>query len=198
MNIDTIVARIAEESREQAAGQLDAARARAQDIERGTGEEIEAQRKQAAIDAKDEAALLRERMLRMASLEDKKETLVMKREVVDQAFDKALARMNAMPAEEARALSQSLILADAQGDEEILFGAGDEAVYDDAFLSQANAALVQAGKQGSLSYGKDRLPQKGGFVLRRGGMQMEMTWEMLLKARRDTLEADVANLLFAN
>lgn len=197
MNIDTIVARIAEESREQAAAQLDAARARAKDIERRTGEEIEAQRKQTAADAKEEAALLRERMLRMASLEDRKETLVMKREVVDQAFAKALARLDSMPKDEAQALSLSLILADAQGDEEILFGPGDEPVYDDAFLAQANAALTQSGKQGKLSCAADRLPGKGGFVLRRGGMQMEMTWEMLLKARRDTLEADVANLLFA-
>ena len=121
----------------------------------------------------------------------------MKREVIDQTFQQALTRMAEMSREDAQKLSLSLLLSDAQGDEEILFGSGDEGIYDAAFLAQANEALLKAGKQGGLTYAQERLPARGGFVLRRGGMQMEMTWEMLLRVRRDTLEAEVANLLFA-
>lgn len=197
MNIDSIVAKIASDAKAQAAQTLRTAEERARTLEQKAEDRQEKQREQARRDASMEAQQLRERMERMAALQEKKDTLVMKREVIDQAFDLARARLRDMPREDARRLSLSLLLESAQGDEEFLFGPGDEDLYDADFLQSANAALVAAGKKGALVYSAERLPQRGGFVLRRAGMQMEMTWDMLLRVRRDALEADVAAVLFA-
>lgn len=196
MNIDTIVAKIEAEAREQSSKALENARARARLMERDAQAASEKAREAALEAASREAALLKERMLRMASLEDKKQNLSMKREVIEEAFARAFSKMEQMPRAEAQALSLALLLEDAQGDEQIVFGSGDETIYDAAFLAQANEALKAKGKRGALSYAPDRLPKRGGFVLRRAGMQMEMTWDMVLRVRRDALEADVAAVLF--
>lgn len=196
MNIDNIVTKIAADAKEQAAQTLRSAEERARDLEQKAEVRLEKQREEARRATSAEAEQLRERMLRMAALQEKKDALVMKREVVDQAFDAALQRLMDMPREDARKLSLSLLLESAQGDEAFLFGPGDEDLYDGAFLQSANEALKAAGKAGTLHYEPQRLAKRGGFVLRRAGMQMEMTWEMVLRVRRDALEADVANMLF--
>lgn len=196
MNIEPIVRKIAEGADAAASQTLQNARERAQVLEGELERQHAAARQQAQVDNQKEAALLRERMLRMAALQSKKDDLAMKRQLIDEAFERALAKLYAMPREAAQALSLSLLQESAQGDEILLFGPGDEGVYDADFLARANAALLAAGKPGGLRYGQERLSKRGGFVLRRGGMQMEMTWDAVLSVRRDGLEAEVAALLF--
>lgn len=196
MNIDTIVTKITDEARAAASQTLDNARTMTQAIAQEGERDSQSAQDELLAEAKAEIARMRERMQRTAALALRRDDLVMKRQVIDDAFAKAFAKLEGMPAQQAQDLSLSLLLQYAQGDEQILFGAGDEGIYDEAFLARANEALQKAGKTGALTYSPQRAPHRGGFLLRRAGMHMEMTWEAILSAERAGLEAEVAQALF--
>ena len=133
-------------------------------------------------------------MLRMAELDQRKALLAAKRAVMDEAFDLALEKMIAMPAAQARAYNLKLLCTLARGGDQLVVGTPAPAWLDDSFLEEANRALEQAG--GGLTLSPDQPALKGGFVLRREGMELNCSYEALLKTRRLALEGEVAGILF--
>ena len=102
MNAEAITSKILEDARAQAAAALGEAQRKADDLRRRDEAAIEEKRQQSEAQADRQAAEMRDRMLRMAELDQKKALLSVKRQVIDLAFADALERMAAMGAEQKR------------------------------------------------------------------------------------------------
>lgn len=191
MNAQTILTRIERDAREAGAATLREARARAEALEQVSEARVEAARSAAIEQARRDAIELDDRMLRMAKLDSRKALLAAKREVLDQAFAEALARMQAMPADAARAFGMRLLLDAAKGGE-TLIADENSAWCDAAFVAEANTKLPGGG----VTLSKETRALGGGFLLLRGGMEINCSFPAALDVERMRLEAEVAELLF--
>lgn len=196
MNIDAILEKIEADAQDDARNLLNSAREKTEAMRAAFDEAAEQKRKTTLSEAQKEAEALRDRMLRMASLEERKKTLEMKRGEIDQAFAQALTRMRSMPTDKAKAFHKQLLMMNAQGDETLIISEEDAALFDDAFMAQANEAMQKSGKPGSLRLSSERLPLQGGFVLSRDGMEVNCSYDSLLRAARDEMEGEIAAILF--
>lgn len=195
MNAEAITSKILEDARAQAAAALGEAQRKADDLRRWDEAAIEEKRQQSEAQADRQAAEMRDRMLRMAELDQKKALLSVKRQVIDLAFADALERMAAMGAEQKREYIEKLLLASAQGGEELIPSAEDKALFDPAFMARLNAQLQKAGKAAVTLSSQDR-PLGGGFVLKQGGLEINCAFSAVLSQARSALEAEVAAVLF--
>ena len=195
MNAEAITSKILEDARAQAAAALGEAQRKADDLRRRDEAAIEEKRQQSEAQVDRQAAEMRDRMLRMAELDQKKALLSVKRQVIDLAFADALERMAAMGAEQKREYIEKLLLASAQGGEELIPSAEDKALFDPAFMARLNAQLQKAGKAAVTLSSQDR-PLGGGFVLKQGGLEINCAFSAVLSQARSALEAEVAAVLF--
>lgn len=195
MNADAITAKILEDARAQAARILSEAQQKADELRRLSEDAIEEKRLESEKQADRQAAELRDRMLRMAELDQKKALLQVKREVIDQAFDDALSRMTGMDAGQKRDYIERLLLESAQGGETLIASTEDRALFDEAFMSRLNAALKKAGKA-PVTLSDETRALGGGFVLQQGGLEINCAFRAALQQARPGLEAEVAAMLF--
>ncbi len=196
MNADAILKRIEQEARQAADAALSEARARADALQASCQTKL-AQEDEAAMErARKDALALDDRMQRMAELDARKALLREKRIVLDEAFALALKKMQAMPAAQAKRYAMAVLLDAARGDETLIADA-DSAWCDAAFVREANVALAAAGREGKLRLSGEKRALGGGFLLVRGGMEVNCSFEAAIAARRLELEAEVASLLFS-
>lgn len=195
MNAEAITAKILEDARAQAAAALSEAQHKADDLRRRDEAAIEQKRQESEVQADRQAAELRDRMLRMAELDQKKALLSVKRQVIDLAFADALQRMAAMGADQKKDYIEKLLLDSAQGGEELIPSGEDKALFDPAFMARLNAQLQKAGKAAVTLSGQTR-PLGGGFVLKQGGLEINCAFSAVLSQARSALEAEVAGVLF--
>ena len=194
MDVNPLLEKIAADAREAAARILDDARRRAEDISGASEQRIAQRMAQAEERAEVEAADMARRMARMSALEGRKALLADKRGVIDAAFRQALDDLRALPEEEARAYFLRLLVGTAQGGEELLAGDASRHIIHEGFVQQANEALAREGRDGG-RLSADSTPGFG-FVLRKGGAEVNCTFERLLDAQRLRAETEVAGILF--
>ena len=196
MNADAITSKILEDARQSASQTLKEADERAQNLRAENDRKAEQDQNAAMELARKDCADLRDRMLRMAELDQRKELLSMKRGVIDAAFDEALLGLRSMSAEKARAFMEKTLLSFAKGDEGVIVSKGDEKVFDESFLARVNDQLKRAGKSGNLALTGEVRDAGGGLLLRSEGMEVNLTYPSVLSERRPELEAEVAAILF--
>jgi V/A-type H+-transporting ATPase subunit E len=196
MRQNAITERIIKDARTRADAILALGNARA-DEQRVKSEESIKEEQEAAMDkAEDEGAELRASMLRMAELDQAKLMLAMKREVIDRAFARSADMMRDMPPKAARAYIEGLLLKTAAGDEEIIVAEADAALYDPVFISSINAKLSGAGGKGELRLSGERRDLNGGFVLRRGDIEVNCAFDTIIKQIKPDMELEVSRMLF--
>jgi len=195
VNAEAITLKILEDARAQAAQVLRDAHQRADELQAQGDAQIEARRLESEAQAEKQAGELRDRMLRMAELDQKKALLAAKREVIDQAFEDAGRRMEEMDGAAKKAFMEKLLLGSAEGGEEIIPDEKDRGLFDAAYMAHLNDALEKAGKEGVTLSPKSR-DLGGGFVLKKGGLEINCAFDAVLWQMRPTLEAEVAGVLF--
>lgn len=196
MEVKGILNKIESDAREAASAQLADAEKRVEAIRAQCDEQTRQQQEAMNARLKADCAEMEARMLRMAELEDKKSQLQVKRQVMDAAFDRALAQLLALPKDKKRAFFMEELLSAAQGDETVLIGGNQADWFDASFLRDAGGALAKAGKKAALQQGE--AISGCGFELRRGGEALNCTFEALVSGSRMALEGDVAKVLFPN
>lgn len=195
MNAEAITAKILEEAKTGASEILRDAGEKAARIREDAEKKADQRRSEAAALSKKQAADLRERMLRMAELDQRKALLSVKRELIDAAFADALARMRNMPADQKRAFLKGLLLSASGVGETLIPDDNERALYDEAFMNSLNAALEKAGKP-PVTLSPDGRKLGGGFILKSGGLEINCTYESVLAQARPGMEAEVAQRLF--
>lgn len=197
MNAQAILEKIGADGRQAAAVLLKEAGERAEAIRAESEKKIARLREETVSKAQAEAEALELRMHRMAELDERKLLLSAKRQLMDQAFQAALAKLRQMEPEQMEAFFLPMVVSIAKGTESLLVGAQNDAWFTPAFVDKVNAALISALKPGRITVSAERRQGVTGVILLGEGMEINCTLEALLQARRLQLEAEVASILYA-
>ena len=209
--IEKITDRIAQDAQAELEAQLSQAQERADQIlaeyETQAREAVERylKRKKGFILASHDRVLLdacvdqrevdahRAQLHSMARLEARKRILAAKQDVIEAAFEKALARLCALPREKMVPLLARLAAVYAEtGEEEVILPPASRRAYGQDVVDQANQLIGE----GHLTLGPAEEGIAGGLLLRRGPVDINCTFSMLLQRRRESLSAQVAEILF--
>ena len=140
------------------------------------------------------AAQREERLIAMADMERRKDLLAAKQDMVGKAFDKALEQLCNLPDEECVAILTKLaVAASASGKEQLIFSQKDRERVGRAVVLAANEAL----KDGNLTLSEQTRNMAGGFILSDGAIEVNCTFETLVRLQRGEMAGEVANVLFA-
>ena len=149
----------------------------------------------AELAAKNEkaAAEREERLVSAAQMEARKVQLAAKQEMLEKAYIQALDKLCALPEEQYVAiLADLLVKASSNGKEEAVFSPEDRERVGEAAVAKANEL---SGKQLRLS--DETQPIRGGFILKDKNVEVNCTFETLVRLQKAETAGAVAQKLFA-
>jgi V/A-type H+-transporting ATPase subunit E len=153
--------------------------------------------KRAEARAADEAKEHVRRQISIRELDARKALLGEKGSFMDQAFERAMAGLRKKDVESGYSLTKSLLLQVIDtGDEEIVLSPEDKKGIGGKFLDDLNRELKSKGLKGDLKIAEDTRPMKGGFILRSGRKEINVTFEAMIAEMRDDAELEISKALF--
>ena len=175
------VDRILADARDQAEAIAEQAKAQAE----AEGAELAARNGQAAADRE-------ERLVGAAQMEAKKVILAAKQELVERAYVLALEKLCAMPDEQyTKTLAALLEQAAPDGKGSVIFAPDVKERIGAATVAMANEKLG-----GSLTVAEETRPMQGGFILSRGNVEVNCTFDTLVRLQKaETAGAVLKKLL---
>ncbi len=180
----------AEAIRSEAQGQADEDRSRLQ-------EELDAFEAETKRLADQTAEDRRARMLAAARMENRKAELTAKVELLNGVFEKAAERLVSLGDDEYRDFVADLMARAVEtGDEKIIIG-HDETRIDDRVIKAVNRQLGP-GFKGNLQLASERADIRGGFILRRGKIQTNVSIDVLVGQTREDMEPEIVAMLFGS
>ena len=197
MSLEKILERIKQDAQNEVDRIKSRTSAAADEIVKKAQAEAEALKAQALEDAKSEAEQRKDRLIATARLDLRKARLAEKQDAIDAAFREAVESLLNMEDAEYRKILRDMILPNVQtGDEELILSERDKTGLGEKLLEEVNHQLTESGKEGKLTLSQDTYDILGGFVLRRGDIELNSSFETLLKSSRDDLESEVSRILF--
>ncbi len=199
MALKDIIARIEAEARAQGERIVADAEARfAQILEEGR-QEAAKEAGSITSNAEKEAQAQASHILTLARLEGRRKVLEAKQEALNTAFWSALERLSNMDDKTYLELIKQALTAHAvRGDEEILVNARDRERITASFLKEVNGDLKERGLKGAVELAEETVDIAGGLILRAENLEVNASFDALLKTMRDELEPEVAGHLFGN
>lgn len=195
MDIQSILDRISSDGEKNAAAVLCEARDKAEAMKKDLEERVRQMREKTAQRVKRDSDEARDRLFRMAELEEKKERLKVKRDVMDEAFLAARAKILAMDGESMRRFFTMLAVNSAAGSAMLCPGKEKKQNwYDEHVIDEVNRELRNAGKDAVIREGGET--DGCGFVLRTDSLSVDCTVDTLIGEYRSELETEVAGILF--
>lgn len=195
--LEAIKKQIIEDARAESDKQLDQARQRA--AERRAVRLAAQAKTLAELRARnsEEAAMRKERMLTAARLDARKKLLSVKQEMIGKAFVSAEDKIRRLPAEEYRTFMADVVARYSEtGNEEVTVSGRDLEVLDQEFIRLANQRLQAAGKTGALKLSERSGDFDGGLVMIGRNSEINCTLKALVRQVRQSLESEVAQILF--
>ena len=192
--IEKIIDRISSDAQREIDDVLAAAQAEAAEITAKYQAQAKAEADDILARGEKAAAERGERLASVAQLECRKEVLRAKQEVVEEAFQLAMKKLTHLPQEKCVALLADLAAqAASKGTEALIFSAAAPARLGKAVVVAANQKL---GDKGQLTLSQETRPMQGGFILSDGVVEVNCTFETLVRLQRNTLSTQVADVLF--
>jgi V/A-type H+-transporting ATPase subunit E len=137
------------------------------------------------------------RQVSLRELEARKAVLTEKGNLIDEVFAKALTELRERDRTGGYALTRDLLLGAIEtGDEELMLSPEDKSAIGKSFVEDLNKQLRKAGKRGEIKIASDTRDISGGFILRRGRVETNGSFDTLLAMLRDETETEVAEILF--
>ena len=100
-------------------------------------------------------------------------------------------------AEECRLLAQLAVRASVSGSEQLIFPAADRARYGVKVATKANEILKKAGKPAALTLSEETRAFQGGLLVCDGDVEVNCTFETLVRLARSEVVGEVTAVLFA-
>lgn len=139
----------------------------------------------------------KERLISRAQLDARNEVLSAKQEAIDMVLGNAVNRISQMDDKEYLDFIENLLLSSVEtGEEEIIFSKKDKARIQPSFITVVNDKLNAMGKKGLVKISNETRDIGSGFILVNGGLEINCSIESQIRLLRDSLEGDIANLLF--
>ena len=179
---DYLVASIQAEARRQA----DEITARYEAQAKREAEEIAARGRRSAEERQ-------ARLASVAQLDARKLELAAKQEMLAKAYDRAMERLTSLPDGEYVGLLAGLAAeASSTGREEVILSQKDRARYGKQVVTQANERLGD----GHLTLSVQTRPIRGGLILSDGDVEVNCTFETLVRLLRGEMDRTVVEVLF--
>lgn len=195
--IDRIKERIIEEAEIKKQEILNKAQKEAEEILSDSRQKAVEIKQQVLEKAKKAAEEEKRKIISMAELEERKRFLEAKQQIIDEVFDEAKKRLENMNPQAYRKLLKKMILKSSiNGDEQLIIADKDKAVINADFLQEVNSELVKLGKKGSLKLSSETQTMMGGFILQSKDLEINSTFDSLIKVQREELESQIAKILF--
>ena len=194
--IEKITARIQADAQQEIDAVLAEANSQAADIDA----RYAAQAKQAEAEilekGQQSAAELRQRLNSNAQMDAKKQELAAKQALLDEAFQLAYEKLTQLPEGEYEDLLANLaVRASVSGKEQLIFSQADRATFGGKVTAKANGLLAKAGKTAELSQNTGDF--RGGLLICDGDVEVNCTFETLVRMARNEIVGDVTKALFA-
>jgi V/A-type H+-transporting ATPase subunit E len=126
-----------------------------------------------------------------------KQLLAEKSKILDEVFEKALKQLQSLPDDQYQNLITKLMLEAVEtGEEEVIIDKNEKRI-DQQLIDKVNEQL-SSDKKSDLKLSDEKQDIEGGFILRRGKIKTNVTFDVLLNNVRKELEIDLAKQLFAN
>ena len=192
MSIENITSKILSDAQDYANSSLMDAEKTKQEILNRAKNEAEVLIKTEAEKAAKDALELKNRKVSAAELQGRKMLLSAKQEAINKSFDAAIEKLKAMPeVEYLNFLVQEVVrIPNCQGS--IVLNAKDRESIGERLVKAVNEKLGAE----KVALSKDTVETSGGFVLKRGKVEINSTFETLLDAMRDQLTSEIADVLF--
>ena len=193
-SIEKITQRIEADARAEAGGILADARRRAEALCASYEARARREAREILDRGEKEAAAREARLAAAARAEARKRMLGAKQELLNRAFEGALARLTALPDGAYAALLADLAArAAVTGREAVIFSPGDRARVGAQAVAAANKKLGRGG----LTLSGETRPLRGGCILRGGAVEINCAFEALARQVREEAAAEAAKILFA-
>lgn len=135
-----------------------------------------------------------ERLGSVARLEAKKVLLGARQEMVGEAFDLALQKLCTLPEEDYVALLSKLAAGAAKtGREQVILSQKDRTRFGKQVVTAANELL---GAKGGLKLSEEVRAIKGGLIVQGDRVEVNCSFETLVRLQREEMAASVAQVLF--
>ncbi len=187
--VDRINEVILQEARENARARLILASNRADKIVEA-GKREAAQKKKSILEASEiKAADIRRRILALAEIEMRKEKLNIRRQLVQEAFDKALELLCSMPEEEYCAWMARIIL-DTVSEEacKIVLSPKDREHMGNELLEHIGRQAAETGRDVHIELSDTTADICGGFIIQSEEVEMNYSFEAMMRAEQESLE----------
>ena len=195
MNVESVVEKILSDAKAEADNLRRQADDALQQEEEKLQQYLAGYDKQTVILAQRAAEEEKSHLLASARMELAKNNLAEKGRILDEVFEKAKDRLMTLPDNEyLQLISRLLTEAVRTGDEEVIVDKNEKRI-DQNFITQINQKLGPAYKK-NLRLSQDKLPIGAGFILKRGKIKTNASAEILLNEARNSLQAELAKLLF--
>jgi V/A-type H+-transporting ATPase subunit E len=136
-------------------------------------------------------------LLAAARMQIAKELLIEKRRILDEVFEQARRQLLNLPGDQYRRLIADLMVGAVEtGNEEVVVDKNEKRI-DQELVNQVNQRLAGENK-GNLRLSDQGQELGGGFILRRGKIRTNVSFEVLLSQARKELEIELAKELFGN
>lgn len=134
-----------------------------------------------------------ERLASVAQLEARKLELAAKQEMLSKAYDKALEQLLNLPDQEYTALLADLaVKASSTVQEAVILSQKDRTRFGKQVVTLAN----EKRKDGRLTLSGETRSIQGGLVLSDGDVEVNCTFETLVRLQRGELDREISKLLF--
>lgn len=192
--IDKICERILKQAEDACQETLSRAAAEAQEIRASYEKTAKSEAESIVARGTAQAAEREARLAGVAELEAKKLHLKTKQSMIDQAYAEALSALCAFSKERRVKLLASLAAkAAVSGSERVIMSEQDRAAIGKTVVDAANAIL---GARGKLTLAEETRAMQGGVILAEGSMEINCTFETILRQMHDAISGEVAEILF--
>ena len=169
------------------------ARSQAQEIQSWYESQAQIQVEAIRRKGQQDAVFRQERLVDEAKMQARRDILATKQELIGRAFDLALEKLLELPEKEYVALLSDLaVKASSTKKEAVIFSQKDRTRYGKTVVTQANEKLGG----GHLTLSEQTRPIKGGLILQDSQVETNCSFEVLIHLQRNTLSAEVAQVLF--
>lgn len=194
-NIESITGKITADAKEQARQRIEQAKQEAQQILQDYQAQAQQVTQQAQQQAQKEAALIAERVESQSGLVRRNMMLQYKRDVMEQAFCKALEQLCSRDCDRQVELLASAAAKYLSGDAQIILNESDKTKFGSKLIEEISAKLNTENKPYRVSLSEINGSMQGGMILAQGNIETNLSYEILVKNVRDELEAQVAQIL---
>ena len=139
----------------------------------------------------------KDRMIARAQLDARNIILAAKQDAIDNVFLAALKKIQDMDNNEYSKLIEDMIVNNSEsGNEEVIFSKKDILRVGPDLIDRVNKRLSAIGRTGQLTVKEGNQTASSGFIMKKGELEINCSIEAQIRMQRDSLEGEIAELLF--